>query len=68
MLGLKLDVDAESSSGQQAAPFIELLIELRAELRKQKNFAMADQIRIRLAELGILLEDSKEGTSWRWSK
>ena len=68
VLGLRLGVDAESSSGQQAAPFIELLIELRAELRKQKNFAMADQIRIRLAELGILLEDSKEGTSWRWSK
>lgn len=68
VLGLKLDMDTESSSGQEAAPFIELLIELRAELRKQKNFAMADQIRIRLAELGIVLEDSKEGTSWRGSK
>jgi cysteinyl-tRNA synthetase len=68
VLGLRLDADAKEEAGLQAAPFIELLITLRAELRKQKNFALADQIRVQLTELGVILEDSKEGTSWRWSK
>ena len=66
VLGMRLDADAKDETGQQAAPFIELLINLRAELRKQKNFALADQIRVQLTELGVNLEDSKEGTSWRY--
>ena len=49
-----------------ADAFISLLIELRAEMRKQKLYALADQVRQRLVGLGVLLEDSKEGTSWRW--
>jgi cysteinyl-tRNA synthetase len=50
----------------QATPFIELLIELRRELRQQKLWAMADKLRSDLTELGVLLEDSKDGTAWRW--
>jgi cysteinyl-tRNA synthetase len=50
---------------QQAAPFIELLIELRADLRKAKQYALADQVRNRLADLGILLEDTPQGTKWK---
>jgi cysteinyl-tRNA synthetase len=44
---------------------MQLLIELRAEARKQKNFAMADQIRQRLTQLGVTLEDRAGGTGWR---
>ena len=68
VLGLRLDTDSNEETGQQAAPFIELLISLRTELRKQKNFGLADQIRVQLAEQGVTMEDSKDGTSWRWSK
>jgi cysteinyl-tRNA synthetase len=50
----------------EAKPFIEMLIELRRELREQKLWALSDQIRAQLGELGVLLEDSKEGTTWRW--
>lgn len=53
-------------AGGEANPFIELLIELRNELRKQKQWALSDQLRARLTELGVLLEDSKESTTWRW--
>jgi cysteinyl-tRNA synthetase len=42
-----------------------LLIELRAELRKAKNYSLADQIRQRLAQCGISLEDRPGGTGWR---
>jgi len=52
--------------GGQATPFIELLIDLRREMRQQKLWALADTLRAKLAELGVLLEDSKDGTTWRW--
>jgi cysteinyl-tRNA synthetase len=41
------------------------LIDLRAEARKAKNFAMGDQIRNRLTQLGVKLEDLPSGTIWR---
>jgi cysteinyl-tRNA synthetase len=44
---------------------MQLLIELRAEARKAKNFALGDQIRKRLGELGVSLEDRPGGTGWR---
>ncbi|HKD36285.1 MAG TPA: DALR domain-containing protein, partial [Pirellulales bacterium] len=43
---------------------MQLLIELRATARKNKDFASADLIRKRLAELGVALEDRPGGTEW----
>jgi cysteinyl-tRNA synthetase len=42
-----------------------LLIRLRQDARKQKNFALADGIREGLKEIGITLEDRPDGTVWR---
>ena len=53
------------SNVAEAAPFIELLIELRAELRKAKQYQLADVVRNRLADLGVTLEDSAQGTRWK---
>ncbi|MFH1524809.1 MAG: cysteine--tRNA ligase [Chloroflexota bacterium] len=65
VLGLRL---AEKKSGSgDADKFIALLVEVRTEARKQKDWAMSDLIRDRLKELGVSIEDGKEGTSWRWS-
>jgi cysteinyl-tRNA synthetase len=44
---------------------MQLLIDLRNEARKSKNFALGDQIRKRLGELGVTLEDRPGGTEWR---
>ncbi|HEX9616287.1 MAG TPA: cysteine--tRNA ligase [Anaerolineales bacterium] len=63
VLGLRLEREDE---GAQAAPFIELLIEVRRELRQQKLWSLSDLVRDRLVELGVILEDNKDGTSWRW--
>jgi cysteinyl-tRNA synthetase len=41
------------------------VIQWREELRKQKLFDMADTMRADVANVGILLEDSVEGTTWR---
>ncbi len=47
------------------APLLDLLVQLRTRIRKEKNFAMADEIRNKLAELGVTLEDRPDGTSWK---
>ena len=44
---------------------MKLLIELRAESRRTKNFAIADKIRNGLTALKITLEDRPDGTNWR---
>ncbi|MGD0899153.1 MAG: cysteine--tRNA ligase [Thermoguttaceae bacterium] len=46
------------------AGLMSLLIDLRAEARKKKDFATADRIRKGLAELGVTLEDRSGGTEW----
>ena len=64
VLGLTLEQAESTDHG--ADPFIDLLVELRTELRKQKQYALGDLVRDRLAKLGVTLEDSKEGTTWRF--
>jgi cysteinyl-tRNA synthetase len=48
-----------------AAPFIDLLVSVRTELRAARQFALADQIRDALAEQGVTLEDGPQGTQWQ---
>jgi len=64
VLGLRL---AEKKGAGEADKFVDLLVEIRTEMRKQKIWAMSDLIRDRLKELGVVIEDNKDGTSWRWS-
>ncbi|HEV3259103.1 MAG TPA: cysteine--tRNA ligase [Gemmataceae bacterium] len=58
-------VKPTTENDRVVAGLMQLLIDLRAEARKGKNFALADQIRRRLAELGVTLEDRPGGTGWR---
>jgi cysteinyl-tRNA synthetase len=62
VLGLTLH---EPEDAMDAAPFIDLLIELRNDLRDATQFELADRVRSRLAEAGITLEDGPDGTRWR---
>jgi cysteinyl-tRNA synthetase len=63
ILGLRLQ---EKQGAGDADKFIDLLVEVRSEVRKQKLWALSDQIRDQLKELGVTIEDSKDGTKWRW--
>ncbi|WP_300434051.1 cysteine--tRNA ligase [Christiangramia sp.] len=64
ILGL-VDASSENENDtDKLSGTIELLINLRAEARTNKNFALSDQIRDQLLELGIQLKDGKEGTSF----
>ena len=44
---------------------IEEMIAARQQARKDKNFALADEIRGKLLEKGIVLEDTREGVKWK---
>jgi cysteinyl-tRNA synthetase len=54
-----------AKDGELAADLMQLLIKLREEARKTKNFALADGIRKGLTEIGVTLEDRAGGTEWR---
>lgn len=67
---LQQDPDAffqSDTGGELSAENIEAQIQARADARKAKDFAGADRIRDELAEQGVTLDDSREGTSWRRS-
>ena len=49
---------------ENAAPFVDLLVDLRSELRAAKQYALADRVRDGLVELGVELHDGPEGTEW----
>ena len=63
VLGLEL---TEKEGSGDADKLIDLLVEVRTEVRAQKLWALSDQIRDKLKELGVSIEDGKEGTSWHW--
>jgi len=65
---LQQDPDAFFQSGadeELAVEEIDRLIRARADARKARNFAEADRIRDELAARGIILDDTREGTTWR---
>ncbi|NWG33930.1 MAG: cysteine--tRNA ligase [Chloroflexi bacterium] len=63
VLGLRLQ--EKTGSGEMEAQ-VRALIEERNEARRQKNWARSDEIRGQLKEMGVIIEDSRDGTKWRW--
>ncbi len=63
VLGLKLE-DKKGSSEKDAE--VNTLIAERNEARKQKQWKRSDEIRDQLKEMGVAIEDSKDGTTWKW--
>lgn len=63
ILGL-LPEDGSNGHGSALDASLNLLIQLRQDARKAKNFAVSDQIRDQLLAAGIQLKDGPQGTSW----
>lgn len=65
VMGIVAD-DASTDNGNDLTnELIEQLIELRTQAKKDKNFAIADQIRDNLASLKVEIKDGKEGTTFK---
>ncbi len=62
VLGLRV---GEGYDESMLRNLVSILIEVRAILRKRKEYDLADEIRARLREVGIELQDTPEGTKWR---
>ncbi len=55
-----------NETGQDlSGKLVDLLLEMREEARKRKDFVQADTIRKRLAELGIEIQDTQDGAVWK---
>ena len=66
-LALEDRPDGTEWTGGQADtldPMVQLLIQIRNDARKKKDFATADTVRDRLGEIGVTLEDRSGGTEW----
>lgn len=61
---LGLEEVSNGNSNDKLSDAIQVLINLRNEARAQKNFALSDQIRDQLFNIGIQLKDGKDGTSF----
>lgn len=67
ILGLDLVREAANTL-QDAAPFIDLLLSIRNDLRAARQFELADKVRNELTNLGVTIEDTKQGTIWKSAK
>ena len=66
VLGILEGSDGPKTGGDEmVGKLIELLIDVRATARQQKNFAISDAVRNKLKELGVILEDGPAGTRWK---
>ena len=65
VLGLTLE-ELGRQDAVAAHPFIELLVETRAWLREEHRFDLADRLRDRLSQMGVTLDDTPEGTHWKF--
>ncbi len=63
VMGIELNL-GKNAAGDLSAELIELLLKIRWEAKQDKNWHLADQIRISLEEMGIVLKDAKDKTYW----
>lgn len=63
--GRKKEDVAEEIKGKGTDGLMDVIIDLRKEARERKDYATSDEIRKKLGEIGIILEDTKEGVAWK---
>ena len=63
ILGLR---EEQSDSSELTSELIDMILTLRLEAKKNKDFATADKIRDELTQKGIIIKDTKDGFEWEW--
>ena len=60
--------NVELKGAKDATIIVSMLSEKRHALRREKKYQLADEIRNELEQLGVTLEDTPQGTVWRYRK
>ena len=58
-------IDLKKSDVKDLPDTVDILIKERDEARSRKDYERSDEIRKKLSDMGVILEDTKEGTVWR---
>lgn len=61
---LGLERESKDESGELPGDLIEMILQVRLEAKKNKDFETADKIRDRLKDLGVIVKDTKDGYEW----
>lgn len=64
LLGIQESTSASESTTQAYTGAVDILLELRQKAKSNKDWATSDLIRDRMAELGFVVKDTKEGVEW----
>ena len=62
---INIEKPSELNEKNITAELIEFLIEKRKTAKKDRNFALSDEIREKMAEIGIKIKDGREKTTWK---
>ncbi|MEM1515872.1 MAG: cysteine--tRNA ligase [Thermoproteota archaeon] len=66
ILGIKIEVkDREKFGSDLISSLVEIILEVREEMRKRKEWKISDEIRDKMRKLGFIIEDALQGTKWR---
>jgi len=65
-IGMVFGLEFERKIPEEINAILKILIEIREESRRKQDFALADSIRKKLEEAGIMLEDAPQGTIWKF--
>ncbi|MBQ0050395.1 MAG: cysteine--tRNA ligase [Bacteroidales bacterium] len=69
ILGLKEDSGAGNKAREEAfGQVVDMVLQQRQQAKADKNWALSDQIRDQLAELGFEVKDTKDGATWKLLK
>lgn len=63
-----IDKERAGAAPEQVEKLIQVIVQLRQEMRREKNYAVADRLREALAAGGLIIEDTPEGVKWRWTQ
>ena len=61
---LPSDKEISAASSDKMDGIMQLILDLRADLRKEKNFTLSDKLRDALKEIGITVKDTPDGSTW----
>lgn len=68
ILGLSAEESGNAEREEAFAGAMDLLLDVRAKAKANKDWVTSDQIRDRLAELGFAVKDTKDGATWKLDK